>query len=1016
MSLADLQTAVLEQASQVQSFCVEGVVCAVVHQQKMLALQDNTGTVLLELPTLDDTIHAGDQVTVRGTNCLLSQGRYGIRLTATVVDNDYLHSSALKSGSVFLEAGLQPIHLEWFNGAANSALALEYAGPGVPRQIVPGALLRRTPSLDAVQPKYEVGLDFAAYNGDWNCLPDFAALNPVARGVATNFSLNYSARPEHTALVFNGFIQISNAGVYVFYLTSDDGSRMEVGHPLISCTVRPSSTQAVPVTKAFEQVLTDRSRSAWIELKGEVTFAGANQGSLEMDLVERGNYLPVTILEGSPLLASNLLHRQIQIEGICEFLGEGVEGRSARLIVPSVEQLKISTPTEKIARNFSTKDLLTTAAQVRRLKPDQARLGIPVKITGVVIAAFHESLLLQDASGGVYISLAADESSRQPVVGQFLEITGRTAPGDFSPVVYADSAKLLGSAAMPEPIRPSWDQIINGSLDAEYVEIHGVVIAYSEAELRLLTPDGNVTINATDQLPLPQIPTSALEGGSLVGSAVRMRGGFKTDWDPQTRKIKVGSFFLYPATVEVEELAPRDLFSLPTSRAADLLWFDARASALQRTKVAGQVIFTRPGEFFLLDGQTGMRVLAAQEQTLQNGDLVEAVGFPQLGGPAPILQEARVRKTGHAPRPEPVVVSSEDLLNHNHDSTLVQVQALVVSDALQMDRRILELKAGPLHFLATLRVEGESKKLLPPGSLVQLIGVYSSATEDLAHENLGAFELLVNNAMDISVLQQPPWWTVRRAITVAATLAGGLGITLIWIIQLRNRIAERTAQLRIEIEERHRVEQHRIMEQERTRVAQDLHDELGQGLTQVGILGSLAQNPSVTSEMKNLYLDQLSEAARTLVTGLDEIVWAVNPKYDSVASLASYYALFAQRFLNLAGIACRFDTVDELPNFPMASQLRHGIFLAFKEALNNVVRHSGATEVRLGITVNQDQLMISIADNGCGFEATAGTPGSDGVTGLHERLKKLGGRCVINSHARQGTTVEFSLALGKNGP
>lgn len=1015
MSLADLQTAVLEQASQVQSFCVEGVVCAVVHQQKMLALQDNTGTVLLELPTLDDTIHAGDQVTVRGTNCLLSQGRYGIRLTATVVDNDYLHSSALKSGSVFLEAGLQPIHLEWFNGAANSALALEYAGPGVPRQIVPGALLRRTPGLDAVQPKYEVGLDFAAYNGDWNCLPDFAALNPVARGVATNFSLNYSARPEHTALVFNGFIQISNAGVYVFYLTSDDGSRMEVGHPLISCTVRPSSTQAVPVTKTFEQVLTDRSRSAWIELKGEVTFAGANQGSLEMDLVERGNYLPVTILEGSPLLASNLLHRQIQIEGICEFLGEGVEGRSARLIVPSVEQLKISTPTEKIARNFSTKDLLTTAAQVRRLKPDQARLGIPVKITGVVIAAFHESLLLQDASGGVYISLAARESSRQPVVGQFLEITGRTAPGDFSPVVYADSAKLLGSAAMPEPIRPSWDQIINGSLDAEYVEIHGVVIAYSEAELRLLTPDGNVTINATDQLPLPQIPTSALEGGSLVGSVVRMRGGFKTDWDPQTRKIKVGSFFLYPATVEVEELAPRDLFSLPTSRATDLLWFDARASALQRTKVAGQVIFTRPGEFFLLDGQTGMRVLAAQEQTLQNGDLVEAVGFPQLGGPAPILQEAQVRKTGHAPRPEPVVVSSEDLLNHNHDSTLVQVQALVVSDALQMDRRILELKAGPLHFLATLRVEGESKKLLLPGSLVQLIGVYSSATEDLAHENLGAFELLVNNAMDISILQQPPWWTVRRAITVAATLAGGLGITLIWIILLRNRIAERTAQLRKEIEERHRVEQHRIMEQERTRVAQDLHDELGQGLTQVGILGSLAKNPSVTTELKNLYLDQLSEAARTLVTGLDEIVWAVNPKYDSVASLASYYALFAQRFLNLAGIACRFDTVDELPNFPMASQLRHGIFLAFKEALNNVVRHSGATEVRLGITVNQDQLMISIADNGCGFEAGAGTPGSDGVTGLHERLKKLGGRCVINSHERKGTTVEFSLALGKNG-
>jgi signal transduction histidine kinase len=177
----------------------------------------------------------------------------------------------------------------------------------------------------------------------------------------------------------------------------------------------------------------------------------------------------------------------------------------------------------------------------------------------------------------------------------------------------------------------------------------------------------------------------------------------------------------------------------------------------------------------------------------------------------------------------------------------------------------------------------------------------------------------------------------------------------------------------------------------------------------------LAKTPSLSTEQKNLYLDQLSEAARRLVTGLDEIVWAVNPKYDSVTSLASYYALFAQRFLNLAEIACRFDTVGKLPDYPMLSQLRHDIFLAFKEALNNVVRHSGATEVHIRITVIQDQLMISVTDNGCGFETNLGEPGSDGIIGMHERMEKLGGRCVINSHAGQGTTVEFRLALGKNG-
>ena len=274
MSLADLQTAALEHTSQAQSFAVEGVVCTVVRDQKMLALQDKTGTVLLELPTLADTIHTGDQVTVRGTNCLISQGRFGIRVTTTTVDNDTLHPPLLKSGRVFLEATLQPIHLEWFNATASSVLTLEYSGPGVPRQIVPQALLRRKSTPDTVQPKYEAGLDFAAYNGDWTSLPNFAALTPVTKGVATNFSNNYGARPEHTALVFDGFLQISNAGVYVFYLTSDDGSRLEVGHSVVSCEFKLGSMPVVPVTKTFEQAQTDRTRSTWVEWKGEVIFAG----------------------------------------------------------------------------------------------------------------------------------------------------------------------------------------------------------------------------------------------------------------------------------------------------------------------------------------------------------------------------------------------------------------------------------------------------------------------------------------------------------------------------------------------------------------------------------------------------------------------------------------------------------------------------------------------------------------------------------------------------------------------
>jgi signal transduction histidine kinase len=1010
LSLAELQSMAGEHGGAVRSFQVEAIACAVVPERRMLALQDKTSTVLLELPVLNGAIKAGDHVTVTGNNCLVDRSRFGIRISPAVVNNDYLHPALLKTGSVFLEAGFQPISLKWFNAWTDSILELEYAGPNMPRQKISNALLWQKRESGTVSDGFQRGLNYLAYNGEWNFLPDFSQLKPVAAGVATNFSLAYRARQENTALVFSGYLEIRHAGIYTFYLNSDDGSRLEVGRPEVSCSVEPKSNGQVFLPETFDQALADGSRDHWIELEGEVAFAGASQGNLEMDLAGQGNYLPVTIIGGAALLATNLLHQRIHVEGIGKSSVETGQRRFAGLVVPSMAQAKLYPLAQESTAAFSTNDLLTTVAQVRQLKRDQAHLHIPVKITGVVIAASPISLVLQDASGGVYIHYKAIDASDQPAVGQLLEVKGRTGSGDFSPVIFADNVKFLGNAAMPEPIHPTRDQLMNGSLDAQYVEIRGIVTALSNSQITLLTPDGKVTIKGDDTHPLPQISDPG-----IIGNVVRMRGHFATFGDRQTRQVIGGTFFLFPDAIEVEELTPSDPFLLPPTRASDLLRFDARASALQRIKLVGQVIHARLGECFLLDEKVGVRVLTTPSQIFKAGDLIEATGYPRLNGSGPILQEALIRKTGYASLPEPVSVSADDLLDERHDSTLVQIQAVVVSDAMQMDRRILELQAGTHHFLASLKAGSESSQTFSPGTRLQLRGVYSSAGEDLIRDDLDSFELLLNYPADIVVLQKPPWWTVRRAIIVAAVLAGGLGIMMIWILQLRRKVDERTTQWQSEIEERQRVEQHRIMEQERTRVAQDLHDELGVGLTQVGILGSLAKNPSLSDERKNQCLEQLSEAARTLVTGLDEIVWAINPKYDSAASLASYFALFAQRFLNLAEIACRFDPAENLPDYPMDSRLRHGVFLAFKEALNNVVRHSKATEVRLNIAVARDQLLISITDNGCGFEIISDVPGNDGVIGIHQRMEKLGGRCVIDSGMGSGTKVELSLPLENHG-
>jgi len=155
----------------------------------------------------------------------------------------------------------------------------------------------------------------------------------------------------------------------------------------------------------------------------------------------------------------------------------------------------------------------------------------------------------------------------------------------------------------------------------------------------------------------------------------------------------------------------------------------------------------------------------------------------------------------------------------------------------------------------------------------------------------------------------------------------------------------------------------------------------------------------------------LNETARRMVTSLDEIVWAVNPRNDTIASLASYFGSYAQRLLDLAGVACGLDIAEELPEHPLDPKFRQEIFFAFKEALTNVVRHAHATQVWLRITVRQRRLLVEVADNGRGFNLSERQAGNDGLVNMKERLKTLGGGCDIVSDAKTGTTVRFSAPL-----
>jgi len=249
---------------------------------------------------------------------------------------------------------------------------------------------------------------------------------------------------------------------------------------------------------------------------------------------------------------------------------------------------------------------------------------------------------------------------------------------------------------------------------------------------------------------------------------------------------------------------------------------------------------------------------------------------------------------------------------------------------------------------------------------------------------------------------------------MAGILCGVLLLAFGWIFLLRRRIEERTKQLEQAIRQRELAERQRASEAERARISRDLHDDLGSSLTGISLLASVgvAQHSNLDAKTA-LRLNAIAGKARTLVTALDTIVWAVNPEADGLQVFADYLSAFAQEFITDSGLVCRFKIPMEFPASRVEGRLRHGLLLAVKEALNNAVRHSHAKEIEFGVNLEADCLKIEIADNGCGFKVAAAAEGN-GLGNMRQRLADLGGECRISSSKETGTIVRLIIPLPAN--
>jgi signal transduction histidine kinase/ligand-binding sensor domain-containing protein len=210
-----------------------------------------------------------------------------------------------------------------------------------------------------------------------------------------------------------------------------------------------------------------------------------------------------------------------------------------------------------------------------------------------------------------------------------------------------------------------------------------------------------------------------------------------------------------------------------------------------------------------------------------------------------------------------------------------------------------------------------------------------------------------------------------------------------------------------------RMEKQHAIERDRARIAKDIHDDVGAGLTQITLLTELARREP---EQTGANLERISDSARTLTKAMDEIVWAVDPQHDTFNGLMDYVSAYAEDFLRVANIRCRMDLPVTLPAMRVDAEVRYNLFLALKETLNNIVKHAKATEVWLRLRVEPKFFTLIIEDNGQGLAGAGGSAGriqsGAGLGNLEKRLAAIGGRCEIRSEPGRGTRVEMTVFAG----
>lgn len=654
--------------------------------------------------------------------------------------------------------------------------------------------------------------------------------------------------------------------------------------------------------------------------------------------------------------------------------------------------------------------VLTKAIEVRSLPAEEARKGLPVHLRGTVtFFDGRDAVFLQDETAGTFFR---PEPNKIFTPGDIIEIHGTTQPGLYVPGLYLSTTvnpawKVVGHGPLPEPIEARYSDLIAGRYHYQHVAVEGVVRSLTTFDERRINGDGRTARSlmrvAMDGEVLEVRVETGLQTAPAIDSRIRITG--LVAGIINSRRQLVAPYLRIEDWSSVQILEPAlPEAEVPRISGNEMLTFRMSGPVDRRARLFGTVTAVVSETLaYVRSDQNAFGVGFAQPTSLEVGDRIELMGFTDMDRFSAKVADARLLSREAGPRPLPVELRIDESIAGTHAGDLVAVTAKVTDSFRTESGPGLTLQRGG----RALQVRGPLPSTLPAvGSSIRVVGVcqVESSVGTRYNASPDAVVIRLRNPADLSVMESPSPWTVRRLAAVLAVLLATVLLAALWIALLKRQVSRQTAILRVKIGSEAAL-------QERQRIAREFHDSLEQELAGLNLRLDAVASRNMDERGRGLLETSRNLVARIQAETRNLISDLRNPA-ELAGDLAAALQDIADRHRERPGVEVSMTSAAGLPRLP--ARTVHHLRMIAGEAVTNALKHGQPTQVALNVQVDQDHLEVSVTDNGRGFDPdteTRGKAGHFGCVGIRERCRALGAKADWFSQPAEGTRFVVTLTL-----